>query len=177
MEERLGVRLLQRTTRSVSLTDAGMQLLQRLRPAMDQISGALRDLDDKRQRPSGRLRIYATAMAAATCVAPVWSRFLTTYPEVQLQLELGYAPLDIVAKGFDAGIGPPEHAAADMVAVRVSGPMKLAVVGAPSYFARRPAPRAPQDLANHSCINHRNGADRSLCKWAFECDGERLRIP
>jgi DNA-binding transcriptional LysR family regulator len=177
LEERVGVRLLQRTTRSVSLTDAGMQLLERLRPAMDQISGALQDLDDKRQRPCGRLRIYATAMAAAAVIAPVWSRFLMTYPEVQLELELGYAPLDIVAKGFDAGIGPPEHAAADMVAVRVSGPMKLAVVGAPSYFARRPAPRTPQDLANHSCINHRNGADRSLCKWDFDCDGERLRIP
>ena len=174
MEERLGVRLLQRTTRSASLTDAGMQLLQRLRPAIDQISGALRDLDDKRQRPSGRLRIYATAMAAATVIAPVWSRFLMTYPEVQLELELGYAPLDIVAKGFDAGIGPPEHAAADMVAVRVSGPMKLAVVGAPSYFARRPVPRTPQDLANHSCIQYRNGADH---KWEFECDGQRLRVP
>ena len=176
LEERLGVRLLQRTTRSVSLTDAGNRLLERLRPAMDQIAGALEDLDDKRHRPAGRLRIYATSIAAAAVIAPIWTRFLMTYPEVQLELEVGYGPLDIVAKGFDAGIGPAEHAAADMIAVRVTGPMKVAVVGAPSYFARRPAPRAPADLAHHSCIQYRRGADRSLSKWEFECDGKPQRV-
>jgi DNA-binding transcriptional LysR family regulator len=99
-----------------------------------------------------------------------------TYPEVQLELEVGYGPLDIVAKGFDAGIGPAEHAHADMIAVRVTGPMKVAVVGAPSYFARRPAPRAPEDLAHHSCIQYRRGADRSLSKWEFERDGKPQRV-
>ena len=176
LEERLGVRLLQRTTRSVSLTDAGSRLLERLQPAMDQIAGALKDLDDKRRRPSGRLRVYATSIAAATVVAPVWTRFLMTYPEVQLELEVGYGALDIVANGFDAGIGPEEHAAADMIAVRVTGPMKVAVVGAPSYFARRPAPRTPDDLAAHSCIQGRNGTDRSGAKWEFDWDTRPRRI-
>jgi DNA-binding transcriptional LysR family regulator len=177
LEERLGVRLLQRTTRSVSLTDAGGRLLERLQPAMDQIAGALKDLDDKRRRPSGRLRVYATSMAAATVIAPVWTRFLLTYPEVQLELEVGYGALDIVANGFDAGIGPEEHAAADMIAVRVTGPMRVAVVGAPSYFARRPAPGTPADLAAHSCIQGRNGTDRGGIRWEFECDGRPQRIP
>jgi DNA-binding transcriptional LysR family regulator len=176
LEERLGARLLQRTTRSVSLTDAGSRLLERLRPAMDQIAGALDDLDHERRRPSGRLRVYATSMAAATVIAPVWSRFLMTYPEVQLELEVGYGALDIVASGFDAGIGPEAHAAADMVAIRVSGAMKVAVVGAPSYFARRPAPRTPDDLRSHTCIQLRNGTDRSVTKWEFECDTGSQRI-
>jgi DNA-binding transcriptional LysR family regulator len=176
LEERLGVRLLQRSTRSVSLTDAGSRLLEQVRPAMDRIAEVLQDLDAKRRRPCGRLRLYATPTAAATVVAPVWTRFLMTYPEVQLELEVGYGPLDIVEKGFDAGIGPAEHAAADMIAVRVSGPMRLAVVGAPSYFAQRPAPRTPEDLAGHSCIQARSAADRSVIKWEFECGGAPRRI-
>jgi DNA-binding transcriptional LysR family regulator len=176
LEERLGARLLQRTTRSVSLTDAGRRLLERLRPAMDQIAGALDDLNHTQRAPSGRLRVYATSMAAATVVAPMWTRFLMSYPEVQLELEVGYAALDIVAKGFDAGVGPEGHAAADMVAVRVSGPMKVAVVGAPSYFARRPAPRTPEDLRSHSCIPVQHGTDRSGTKWDFECEAAVQRI-
>jgi DNA-binding transcriptional LysR family regulator len=176
LEERVGVRLLQRTSRSVSLTDAGNRLVERVRPAMNEIAGALEDLDDKRHRPSGRLRICATSIAAAAVIAPMWTRFLMTYPEVQLELEVRYGPLDILAKGFDAGIGPAEHAAAHMVAVRVMGPMKVAVVGAPSYFARRPAPRAPEDVAQHNCIQYRPGADRRLSKWEFECNGKAHQI-
>ena len=137
LEERLGVRLLNRTTRSVSVTDAGLRLLEQLRPAIDQIAGALEDLNRERQRPLGRLRIYASHLAAAAVIAPVWERFLSTYPEVHLELHVGEAPIDIVAKGFDAGIGPRDRAPADMIAVRVMGPMKVAVVGAPAYFARR----------------------------------------
>src|SRR6185369_6155998 len=102
LEERLDVRLLQRTTRSVSLTDAGMRLLGRLRPAMDQIAGALEDLGEERHRPSGKLRILATSFGASTIIAPVWSRFLKTYPDVQLEVEVGAAPVDIVAEGYDA---------------------------------------------------------------------------
>src|SRR5258707_11652328 len=159
LEERLGVRLLHRTTRSVSVTDAGLRLLEQLRPAIQQIAGALEDLNRERSRPVGRLRIYAIHTAAAAVIAPVWQRFLQTYPEVHLELQLGEAPVDIVAKGFDAGIGTQDRVATDMVIVRVMGPMKVAVVGAPSYFARRHRPRGPDDLARHSCVQYRRGAD------------------
>ena len=178
LEERLGVRLLHRTTRSVSLTDAGHRLLARVRPAIDQVVGALEDLDQERSRPFGRLRIYAIHMAAVAVITPIWQRFLSTYPEVHLELQVGEATVDIVAKGFDAGIGPQDRAAADMIGVRVTGPMKVAVVGAPSYFARRRAPRTPDDLALHSCVQYRRvpmapcssgsssgAASRGRCRW------------
>src|SRR5471032_1555376 len=127
LEERLGVRLLHRTTHSVAATDAGRRLLER-------------------RRPFGRLRIHASAGAAAIAIAPVWDCFVGSYPEVQLELEVDDAPVDIVSKGFDAAIAIRERAAADMIAVRVTGPVKVAVVGAPAYFARRPAPCTPDDL-------------------------------
>ena len=130
LEERLGVRLLNRTTRSVSLTDAGVRLLDKLRPAMDQITEALEGLNQERSRPFGRLRIYATHTAAMAVIAPVWQRFLSTYPEVHLELQVSEEKVDIVAKSFDAGIGPQDRAAVDMIAVRVMGPMKVAMVGA-----------------------------------------------
>ena len=125
LEERLGMRLLNRTTRSVSVTDAGLRLLERLRPAISEIGGALEDLNQERQRPVGRLRIYAIHLAASAVIAPIWKRFLSTYPDVHLELAVGEAPIDIVAKGFDAGIGPRDRAPADMIAVRVMGPMKI----------------------------------------------------
>ncbi len=121
LEERLGVRLLHRTTRGVALTDPGRRLLERLRPAIAQITGALEDLDQERHRPFGRLRIHASVMAAASVIALVWDRFLTTYPDVHLELEVDDAPVDIVARGFDAAIGIRERAPADMIAVRVTG--------------------------------------------------------
>ena len=105
LEERHGVRLLHRTTRSVSLTDAGLRLLEQLRPAIDQISGALENLNQQRQRPFGRLRIHATHLAAAAAIAPVWARFASTYPDVHLEILVETRPIDIVASSFDAGIG------------------------------------------------------------------------
>jgi DNA-binding transcriptional LysR family regulator len=176
LEERLSVRLLHRTTRSVSLTDAGRRLLDRLRPAIDQIAGALEDLNQERQRPLGRLRIYAIHLAAAAVVAPIWGRFLSTYPEVHLELAVGEATIDIVAQRFDAGIGPRNRVPADMIAVRVTRPLKIAVVGAPSYFARRRPPRTPDDLARHSCVQYRQAADGDVLVWPFERNRKSRRV-
>jgi DNA-binding transcriptional LysR family regulator len=176
LEERLGMRLLHRTTRSVSLTDAGRRLLDRLRPAIDQIASALEDLNQERQRPMGRLRIYAIQVAATAVVAPIWQRFLSTYPEVLLELAVGQATIDIVAKGFDAGIGPRDRVPADMIAVRVTGPMKIAVVGAPTYFARRRRPRTPDDLAGHSCVQYRQAAEGEVLVWPFERNRKSRRV-
>jgi len=176
LEERLGVRLLHRTTRSVSATDAGLRLLDRLRPAISQISDALEDLNQERQRPLGRLRIYAVHLAGAAVLAPIWGRFLSTYPEVQLEIALGEAPIDIVAKGFDAGIGPRDRVPTDMIAVRVTGPMKIAVVGAPAYFARRRRPRRPEDLSRHSCVQYRRATDGNVFVWPFERKRKAQRI-
>jgi DNA-binding transcriptional LysR family regulator len=176
LEERLGVRLMNRTTRSVSVTDAGLRLLERLRPAISEIAGALEDLNQERQRPLGRLRIYANHVAAAGVIAPIWGRFLSTYPEVHLELAVDEAEIDIVAKGFDAGIGPHDRMPADMIAVRVMGPMKIAVLGAPSYFARRRPPRTPDELAGHSCIQYRRAADGDVLVWPFERNRKSRRI-
>src|SRR5271155_40219 len=176
LEQRLGLRLLHRTTRSVSVTDAGSRLLERLRPAIDQIAGALEDLNEERQRPMGRLRIYAIHLAAAAVVAPIWGRFLSTYPDVHLELAAGEATIDIVAKGFDAGIGPRTRIPTDMIAVRVTGPMKIAVVGAPTYFAKRRPPRTPDDLARHSCIQYRQAGDGDVVEWLFGRNRKSRRI-
>ena len=174
-EESLGVRLLNRTTRSVSLTDAGLRLLDRLRPAVEQISQGLEDLKGEQGHPIGRLRLYVTHLAGAAVIAPVWARFLSTFPDVQLEIHTAEAPVDIVAKGFDAGIGPKDWAAADMIAVRVMGPMRVAVVGAPTYFVRRPPPRTPDDLAGHNCVQYRRAAG-SVFEWPFERNGRSRRI-
>jgi DNA-binding transcriptional LysR family regulator len=175
LEERVGVRLLQRTTRSVSLTDAGHRLLERLRPAIDQVSGALEDLNQERKRPFGRLRIHAIETAATAVIAPVWGRFLSTYPEVHVEVITDEQAVDLVAKGFDAGIGPRDRASADMIAVRVSGPMKVAIVGAPSYFARHRPPRTPDDLASHTSVEYCRG-NRSVFEWPLERNGKSRRI-
>jgi DNA-binding transcriptional LysR family regulator len=176
LEERLGVRLLHRTTRSVSATDAGQRLLNQLRPAIDQIADALENLNQERLRPMGRLRVYATSNLVATAVVvPIWDRFLSTYPEVHLELHVGDAPIDIVAEKYDAGLGPRDRAAADMIAVRVTGPMKMAIVGAPTYFARRRTPRTPDDLAHQSCIQYR-WAGGSTLVWPLLRNGKTRRI-
>jgi DNA-binding transcriptional LysR family regulator len=173
LESRLGVRLLNRTTRSVSVTDAGLRLLEQLRPAIGQIDGALEGLNQERQRPFGHLKIYAGHMAMAAVIAPVWGRFQSTYPDVHLELRVDDTPADIVAIGFDAGIALKDRIAADMVAVRVSGPLKVAVVAAPTYFAKRRPPRTPDDLARHNCIRYRMGA---LHEWLFDRNGKARQV-
>jgi DNA-binding transcriptional LysR family regulator len=167
--------LLNRTTRSVSVTDAGLRLLDRLRPAVEQISRGLEDLKGEQGHPFGCLRLYVTHLAGAAVIAPVWSCFLSTFPDVQLEVHIAEAPVDIVAKGFDAGIGPKDWAAADMIAVRVTGPMKVAVVGAPTYFGRRQLPRTPDDLVHHRCVQYRRAAG-AVYEWPFERDGKSRRI-
>jgi DNA-binding transcriptional LysR family regulator len=177
LEERLGVRLLHRTTRSVSVTDSGRRLLERLRPAIDQIVGALDNLDQERLHPSGRLRIYADShLVASTVIVPIWERFLSTYPEIQFELHIGDAPIDIVAKGYDAGVGARDRAAADMIAVRVMGPMKMAFVSAPTYFARRRPPRTPDDLNHHSCVQYRLASGGGVFAWPLVRNGKTRRI-
>jgi DNA-binding transcriptional LysR family regulator len=176
LEERLGVRLLNRTTRSVSITDAGLRLLERLRPAVSQIGVALEDLNEERARPFGRLRIHADHLAASAVIPMVWARFLSTYPDVHLEIHKSVAQMDDVAHGFDAGITSRDRIAADMIAVRVSGSIKLAVVGAPLYFTRRPAPVTPNDLAEHSCIQYRWAVDGAVFEWPFERRGKSRRI-
>lgn len=176
LEDRLAVRLLNRTTRSMSLTDAGHRLLERLRPAIAQIDGALEDLNQERQRPFGKLRIYAGQVAIAAVIQPIWSQFLAAFPDVHMELQLGEAPIDIVAKGFDAGIGAHDRAAVDMVAVRVTGPVKLAAVAAPSYLGVRKKPRTPDDLVHHRCVQYRLGADGPVLEWPFVRDGQSQRI-
>ena len=109
-------------------------------------------------------------------IAPIWKRFLSTYPEVHLELAVGEATIDIVAKGFDAGIGPRDRAPADMIAVRVMGPMKTAVVGAPTYFARRRPPRTPDDLARHACIQYRQAAEGDVLVWPLERNRKSRRV-
>jgi len=176
LEARLGARLFNRTTRSVSLTQAGLRLLDRLRPAFDQISGALEELNEEQKRPVGRLRIWASPVAATIVVMPIWQRYLSTYPEVQLEIWADLSQPDIVASGFDAGIGPKRWAASDMIGVRVAAPMKVAVVGAPTYFAGRRPPRTPDDLASHNCIQYRLGARGPLFKWQFEQNGKARQV-
>jgi DNA-binding transcriptional LysR family regulator len=176
LEARLGARLLNRTTRSVSLTQTGLRLLDRLRPAFDQISGALEELNEEQKRPVGRLRIWVSPVVATIVVMPIWQRYLSTYPEVQLEIWADLSQPDIVASGFDAGIGPKRWAASDMIGVRVAGPMKIAVVGAPTYFAGRRPPRTPDDLTSHNCIQYRLGAKGPLFKWQFEQNGKTRQI-
>ncbi|MCZ0738697.1 LysR family transcriptional regulator [Phreatobacter sp. AB_2022a] len=166
MEERLGVRLFNRTTRKVALTDAGLQLLQRLRPAFDEIGEALKDLDEHRGRPLGLLRLHVSQFAAMT-LGPVWKRFMATYPDVRVELATDPRMSDIVAEGLDAGIAPRMWVAADMVATRVVGPFRVAVAGAPSYLAVAGRPERPEDLARHDCIRLRSTHDRKPFPWRF----------
>jgi DNA-binding transcriptional LysR family regulator len=175
LEERHGVRLLHRTTRSVSLTDAGLRLLEQLRPAIDQISGALESQSTASpsvRPPEDSCDAYRRSRGHRAGMG----RFASTYPDVHLEILMESRPIDIVASSFDAGIGRKEWAAADMIAVRVMGPMKVAVVGAPSYFERRRPPRTLDDLASHSCIQYRFAPNEAVLPWSFERNGKIKRM-
>ncbi len=155
LEERLGVRLVERTTRSVAPTAAGERLLERLRPALDEYQAALESTNEYRNNPAGTLRLSAPPPAADLVLEVVVPRFLALYPEIDVDISIDASPIDIVAERFDAGIRSGEHLAHDMIAMRIGGEMQLVLVAAPSYLARRGEPKAPQDLAGHDCIRVR----------------------
>ncbi len=176
LEERLGVRLLARTTRSVSPTEAGGQLLRVIAPRFEEIDSELAQLNAYRDKPAGRLRITAGEHAALTVMQPVLGRLLPAHPDLNIEVIVDYGLTDIVAEGFDAGIRMGEQVAKDMIAVRVGPDMRMAVVGSPSYFQRHPKPKSPHDLTRHNCITIRLPTHGGIFAWEFEKKGQELKV-
>jgi DNA-binding transcriptional LysR family regulator len=176
LEERLRIQLLARSTRSVSTTEAGERLLARLGPAIEEISSAVEDLGRLLDRPSGHVRITASRTAARMVVAPVLPRFTQTYPEIVVETLIDPALTNIVAQRFDAGIRLGESLEKDVVAVAVTGPLRMAVVGTPHYFAMHPAPATPHDLRKHRGINFRLPTAGTIYKWEFEHRRHKMEV-
>jgi DNA-binding transcriptional LysR family regulator len=172
LEERLGVRLVERTTRSVAPTPAGERLLERLRPLLDDYRAAFESLDDFRSKPAGTLRLTVPPPAADFVLAPVIARFLSQYPEISLDVSVDRAFVDIVAARFDAGIRPGERVARDMIAVRISDEMPFVVAASSAYLERHGSPKTPQELTKHACIRFRLPSS-ALVPWRF---GEKRRM-
>jgi len=176
LEEQLGVRLLARTTRSVAPTDAGEQLITRLGPALGDIGEALDQLAALRDRPSGRVRLVVSPLAATMVLAPKLGRFTRDYPDVVLDVTTTTeSRLNLVAGRFDAGIHLGEFIERDMIAVRVSPDQRAAIVASPSYFESHRKPKSPRDLTEHQCLNFRQGAT-GLYRWEFEKRGQSLTV-
>ena len=175
LEEQIGVRLLTRTTRSVSPTDAGEQLLAHLRPALADIRGTLTTLSGLQTTPVGRVRLLCPRLAAKTVLAPKLGQFVRDYPDVILDVTTDDSRIDPVAGGFDAAIHYGEFIAQDMVAVRVSPDIQHAIVGAPSYFQSHAMPTSPRDLLSHRCINFRHRGE-SVYKWELDNRDESVAI-
>jgi DNA-binding transcriptional LysR family regulator len=165
LEERLGMRLLNRTTRSVSLTDAGEKLLARIRPAIMELGAAVEDLNEFRDTPTGTLRLNVSSVAAQIVLAPVIKAFLAAYPAIALDVTVDDGRGDIVGGRFDAGIRVGRRVARDMQIVRVSEPSRLIAIAAPEYLQQHAPPKTPQDLQRHNCIGLRN--DRQVLEWEF----------
>ncbi|WP_066806722.1 LysR family transcriptional regulator [Sphingomonas asaccharolytica] len=176
LEERLGVRLLNRTTRSVAPTTAGERLYQRLRPAVDELDAAVTEATSTRERPAGVLRINAPRTAALRLIAPRLGRFHRDNPGVILDVTVDDALTDIVAGRFDAGIRLGELLEKDMIAVRLTGEMEMIAVASPDYLARHGTPETPDELHNHACLNWRWPTDGSLYRWEFEENGREFEI-
>jgi DNA-binding transcriptional LysR family regulator len=176
LEARLGVRLLARTTRSVLATQAGERLLATLRPAFDDIDAEIAALSELRDKPAGTIRITATSQAAKGVLWPALRKLLPEHPDIQVELSVDSSLTDIVAERFDAGVRLGEQIAKDMIAVPVSPPMRMAAVASPAYFARRPPPQTPQDLAAHDCINLRMRSSGGLYAWEFDEPGREFHI-
>ena len=175
LEERLGVRLLHRTTRSVSTTEIGNFLITQLRPAFDSLYGAVEQLNNFRAKPAGLLRITAVPMAANMVVAPILAQFLTEYPNINLELSSDYAPQDIVSGRFDAGIWIEERIEKDMIALRVTGRLRPFVIASPAYLSAHPAPQALADLPKHNCIRFRY-PHGGLNRWTFVHKGRPQEV-
>jgi DNA-binding transcriptional LysR family regulator len=175
LEERLGVSLFNRTTRSVGLTDAGQRLLERLQPALRDVGDAIDEMNNFRSTPTGTLRINTSRVAAQMLIAPLLPRFLATYPGIHLEIVEEDGLVDIVSAGFDAGIRFQESVPEDMVGVHLGTERRFAVVGSPGYFEGRAIPRHPHDLIQHHCIRFRFASGR-LFKWEFEQGDTRIDI-
>src|SRR5439155_4894858 len=176
LEARLGLRLLTRTTRSVSPTEAGERLLLTVGHRFEEIEAELEALSELREKPAGTIRITAIDYVADTVLLPKLAKFLPQYPDIKVEITVDYSLADIVAQRYDAGVRSGEQVAKDMIAVRIGPDMRMAVVGAPSYFAKHPAPKQPQDLTNHNCINLRLPTHGGLYAWEFEKGGRELRV-
>jgi DNA-binding transcriptional LysR family regulator len=176
LEARLGLRLLTRTTRSVAPTEAGERLLETLRPALDEIDGKLATLTELRDKPAGNIRITASGHAVETVLWPVLTRMLTDYPDITVELTIDTSLVDIVAERYDAGVRLGEQLAKDMIAVPIGPPLRMIVIGSPSYLDSHPTPWTPQDLTEHRCINLRMQTSGGLYAWEFEKDGREVKV-
>ena len=176
LEARLGVRLLSRSTRSVSPTAAGEELIATLKPALLEIDAKIGALGDLRDKPAGIVRITTSRHAAQTVLVPALAGLMADYPDIQIELDLDGTLVDIVADRFDAGVRLGEQLADDMIAVRIGPDLRLAVVGSPAYFMRHPVPQSPQALTAHRCINLRLPTRGGLYAWEFSRDGRALNV-
>jgi len=176
LEARLGVRLLTRITRSVSPTEAGERLLLTLGPRFEEIDAEIEALSELREKPAGTIRITAAEYAVETILWPKLVKFLRHYPDIKIELIVDNGLTDIVAQRYDAGVRAGEQVAKDMIAVRIGPDMRMAVVGAPSYFRKRSEPKKPQDLIGHNCINLRLSTHGGLYAWEFEKGNRELKV-
>jgi DNA-binding transcriptional LysR family regulator len=176
LEARLGVRLLTRTTRSVSPTEAGERLLNTVAPRMEEIGAELAALSDYRDKPAGTIRISASEHGVNAVILPKLAKFLPEYPDIKVEVVVDNGLIDIVAERFDAGVRAGGIVAQDMIAVRIGPDLRMAVVGSPAYFRKRPEPRKPQDLIGHNCINLRLPTHGGLYAWEFEKGRDELKV-
>jgi DNA-binding transcriptional LysR family regulator len=174
-EDRLGLRLLNWTTRSVAPTPAGERLLERLRPVLESLKSALEELNEYRDTPADHLRL-AVAPVASHVLGPILGRFMRAYPDIKIETSVEDGPLDIVSGRFDAGIQFGEHLDDNMVAVRVSDEIRWVILGAPTYFGRRPPPQTPEELSEHSCIRFKAPSGR-IDPWQFVRGDEEFNVP
>lgn len=176
LEERLGLRLLTRTTRSVAPTDAGERLVRTVGPRFEEIDAELSALTELREKPAGTIRITTGQHAAEAILWPALAKLLPRYPDIKVELIIDYGLTDIVSERYDAGVRLGEQVDKDMIAVRIGPDFRMAVVGTPTYFAKRPKPKVPQDLTAHDCINIRLPTYGGIYAWEFEKRGRGMRV-